>query len=119
MVSLSSTRNIPSHFAHPLDPLTASEIRQTVGALRLYVKTSLEATEKVEKILFNSISLHEPNKYAVLLWAGTFSEKEIRATGASIEPLVRQAEVSRSLGPGRATQRLTSIQGTFDRPGLG
>jgi Cu2+-containing amine oxidase len=81
MVSLSSTRNIPPSFAHPLDPLTAS------------VKSNLEATEKVEKILFNSISLHEPNKYAVLLWAGTFSEKEIRATGASIEPLVRQAEV--------------------------
>ena len=57
------------------------------------MKTSLEATEKIEKILFNSISLHEPDKYAVLLWAGTFSEKEIRATGAAIEPLVRQAEV--------------------------
>ena len=93
MVSPSSTRNIPPRFAHPLDPLTASEIRQTVGALRSYVKTSLEATEKIEKILFNSISLHEPDKYAVLLWAGTFSEKEIRATGAAIEPLVRQAEV--------------------------
>jgi len=73
--------------------LTASEIRQTVAALRSYVETSLRAIEKVEKILFNSISLHEPNKYAVLLWAGTFGEKEIRATGASVEPLVRQAEV--------------------------
>jgi Cu2+-containing amine oxidase len=99
MVSASSTRTIPPSLAHPLDPLTASEIRQTVGAVRTYVKTSDDAPKSVEKILFNSISLHEPNKYAVLKWAGTFSEKEIRNAGCSIEPLKRQAEVrSPSLG---------------------
>ena len=118
MVSLSSTRNIPPSLAHPLDPLTASEIRQTVSAIRSYVKSSLEASEKVEKILFNSISLHEPNKYAVLLWAGTFSEKEIRATGASIQPLVRQAEVGSLYNPGLAST-LTLAVGSSDRPGYG
>jgi Cu2+-containing amine oxidase len=119
MVSLSSTRNIPPNFAYPLDPLTASEIRQTVGALRSYVKSGLEATEKVEKILFNSISLHEPNKYAVLLWAGTFSEKEIRATGASIEPLVRQAEVRIRLQSGLSYTVTDRHLGPLDRPGFG
>jgi len=99
MVSLSSTRNIPASLAHPLDPLAASEIRQTVGALRSYVQSGLETPGSVEKILFNSISLHEPNKYAVLLWAGTFTEKEIKASGATAEPLVRQAEVCRCKRP--------------------
>jgi Cu2+-containing amine oxidase len=93
MVSASCPRSIPPSLAHPLDPLTASEIRQTVAALRKYVKTDAHAPQDVEKILFNSISLHEPNKYAVLLWAGTFSKKEIIAAGAVIEPLLRQAEV--------------------------
>ena len=74
--------------------MTANEIRQTVAALRSYVKQGAEAPKPIEKILFNSISLHEPNKYAVLLWAGIFSEKEIMASGAVIEPLIRQAEVS-------------------------
>jgi primary-amine oxidase len=94
MVNLSSTRHIPPSLAHPLDPLTASEIRQTVAAVRAYVKLGTDTTSSVEKILFNSISLREPNKYAVLLWAGTFSEKQIRAAGGSIEPLLRQADVS-------------------------
>ena len=119
MVSLSSTRNIPPSLAHPLDPLTASEIRQAVSALRSYVKSCLEANEKVEKILFNSISLKEPNKYSVLLWAGTFSEKEIRATGALVEPLVRQAEVRISTQPQLRCVNLTTRSGPLDRPGFG
>jgi primary-amine oxidase len=94
MVSTSTSRTIPSNLAHPLDPLTANEIRQAVAALRTYVKLEATAPKPIEKILFNSISLREPNKYAVLLWAGTFSEKEIRAAGGEVEPLIRQAEVS-------------------------
>lgn len=95
MVSTSSTRTIPPTLAHPLDPLTASEIRQAVATVRSYVKVEAKAPKPIEKILFNSISLREPNKYAVLLWAGTFTEKQIRAAGCEIEPLIRQAEVSR------------------------
>lgn len=94
MVNTSSSRPIPPSLAHPLDPLTANEIRQAVAALRSYVKLGAQAPKPIEKILYNSISLREPNKYAVLLWAGTFNEKQIRAAGAEIEPLIRQAEVS-------------------------
>ena len=96
MVTLSSTRHIPPSLAHPLDPLTASEIRKTVAAVRSYVNSDAGRHLGAEKILFNSISLREPNKYAVLLWAGTFSEKQIRAAGGNVEDLLRQADVSLS-----------------------
>lgn len=108
MVSVSSTRSIPLSLAHPLDPLSASEIRLTVGALRAYMRLKPEAPNGVDKMLFNSISLHEPNKYAVLLWAGTFSEKQIRATGVEIEPLVRQAEVCKLFVEHMLWEALTS-----------
>ena len=95
MVSAASSRTVPASLAHPLDPLTANEIRQTVAAVRAYVKTGAPAPKPIEKILFNSISLQEPNKYAVLLWLGTFTEKQIRAAATGeVESLKRQAEVS-------------------------
>jgi primary-amine oxidase len=100
MVSTSPIRQIPLSLAHPLDPLSANEIRQTVAILRTYVNSGSSSSDDVQQILFNSISLHEPNKYAVLLWAGTFTEKQIKVAGGSVAPLLRQAEVSSSSGSG-------------------
>lgn len=94
MIAVPTPRSIPAHLAHPLDPLSSREIRLAVGALRSHVQQGAESAKPIEKILFNSISLIEPNKYAVLLWAGTFTEKQIRAAGGEIAPLIRQAEVS-------------------------
>ncbi|WWC67794.1 uncharacterized protein I206_101707 [Kwoniella pini CBS 10737] len=82
--------------AHPLDPLSASEIRNAVGAVRAFLAANTYKAEKpVEKPLFNSISLKEPPKYAVLRWSGLFSAKELAAVGESStdEPVRRQADV--------------------------
>jgi Cu2+-containing amine oxidase len=90
--------NKASSFAHPLDPLSVDEIKQTVSALRAYVEKGAQAPKPIEKILFNSIDLREPNKYAVLLWRGLFSAEEVKEVGGDPKtPLLRQAEVS--LGP--------------------
>ena len=84
-----------STFNHPLDPLSVDEIKQTVTAIRAHVKKGAQAPKPIEKILFNSIDLREPNKYAVLAWRGLFSAEEIAEVGGDPKaPLLRQAEVS-------------------------
>ena len=93
MVALPKQRVIPPDHAHPFDPLTRSEILATVSAVRQHIADGAESVKPIQKILFNSIGLAEPDKYAVLKWAGTFSEKEIRAAGAVVGELTRQAEV--------------------------
>jgi len=85
----------PSSFNHPLDPLSVGEIKQTVAAIRAHVAKGAEAPKPIEKILFNSIDLREPNKYAVLSWRGLFTAEEIEEVGGNSKaPLLRQAEVS-------------------------
>jgi primary-amine oxidase len=80
--------------------LTASEIRHVVDAVRSHLvkSASAKAPKPITKALFNSISLREPSKYAVLQWAGTFSRKELSSAGAQVDaPLHRQADVSDDL----------------------
>lgn len=94
MLSSTPPKARPS-YAHPLDPLTASEIRHVVDAVRSHLVKSAKAPKPITKALFNSISLREPSKYAVLQWAGTFSRKELSTAGAQVDaPLNRQADVS-------------------------
>lgn len=107
MVALPTARTIPPEHAHPLDPLTRREILAVVSAVRNHIAQGAESVKPIEKILFNSIGLAEPDKYAVLRWAGTFSEKEIRAAGGVVGELIRQAEVSAPL----ATTMVPSGQG--------
>ncbi|GFZ48473.1 Copper amine oxidase 1 [Saitozyma sp. JCM 24511] len=93
MLSSTPPKARPS-YAHPLDPLTASEIRHVVDAVRSHLVKSAKAPKPITKALFNSISLREPSKYAVLQWAGTFSRKELSTAGAQVDaPLNRQADV--------------------------
>jgi Cu2+-containing amine oxidase len=101
-----STRTIALKHAHPLDPLTRPEILTTVAAIRSHIKQGAESVKPIEKILFNSIGLAEPDKYAVLKWAGTFTDKEIAAAGGVAGDLTRQAEVS--------THEVKLTTGTFD-----
>jgi primary-amine oxidase len=94
MSSTSLGKTLTAH-AHPLDPLTAAEIRATVSAVRSHIAKSPEAPKPIERALFNSISLREPAKYAVLEWSGLFSKKDLVAAGAKENgKLLRQADVS-------------------------
>ncbi|WVR04520.1 hypothetical protein IAU60_001524 [Kwoniella sp. DSM 27419] len=81
--------------AHPLDPLSPSEIKQAVAAVRAFLVTDKYNGKPVERPLFNSISLKEPSKYAVLRWSGLFNAKELVDAAGDLanEPLKRQADV--------------------------
>ncbi|WWD15630.1 hypothetical protein CI109_100052 [Kwoniella shandongensis] len=80
--------------AHPLDPLSATEIRLAVDAVRAFLATNKYAGKPVEKPLFNSISLREPPKYSVLRWSGLFSAKDFEEAGADANaPVKRQADI--------------------------
>ncbi|WVQ68310.1 uncharacterized protein L199_006517 [Kwoniella botswanensis] len=95
MSSLSIGNDKPlSTSAHPLDPLSADEIRTAVSAVRTFLGTHENVGKPLVKPLFNSISLREPPKYAVLRWSGLFDEQDLEAVGSSgTEPLKRQADV--------------------------
>lgn len=79
---------------HPLDPLSRTEILQTVAAVRAHVAKGGYAGRKVENVLFNSIDLRPPNKYAVLKWANLFPESELEGVSGEHGELKREAEVS-------------------------
>ncbi|KAK6910716.1 hypothetical protein I203_104748 [Kwoniella mangroviensis CBS 8507] len=95
MSSLSIGNDKPlSTSAHPLDPLSADEIRTAVSAVRTFLGTHENVGKPLVRPLFNSISLREPPKYAVLRWSGLFDEQDLEAVGSSgTEPLKRQADV--------------------------
>lgn len=76
--------------AHPLDPLSPAEINQVVESLRAHISNLPENKYKPKNALFNSISLKEPAKAAVLSWAGLFTEAEL----GSVPDLKREADVS-------------------------
>jgi len=83
-----------STYAHPLDPLSISEIQQTVEAVRRFIAKGATAPKPIQNALFNSIDLREPYKYAVLSWSGLFKREEIIDAGGDPDtPLTRQAEV--------------------------
>lgn len=80
--------------AHPLDPLSQSEIRQVVAAVRAFMDKGGYAGYPA-KALFNSVALREPPKYDLLNWSGLFSTKEIVAASSTTPQQVkRQADVS-------------------------
>lgn len=82
-----------ANLAHPLDPLTAREIKLAADTVRAFMaKGQFEGAPASP--LFNSISLLEPPKYDILRWAGTFTPKELAAVGAEPKPITRQADVS-------------------------
>lgn len=92
----SGTKSTQAHpaSAHPLDPLTAAEIRQAVAAVRAHMDKG-EFAGAPAKPLFNSVAIKEPPKYDLLNWAGIFTPKEIAAvSSAPIQPVKRQADVS-------------------------
>jgi Cu2+-containing amine oxidase len=104
MVNASSSKSngdSSSTYAHPLDPLSISEIQQTVEAVRSYIAKGAKAPKPIHNALFNSIDLREPYKYAVLAWSGLFNREEIIDAGGDPDaPLTRQAEVGlAALGP--------------------
>ncbi|KAK4688397.1 primary-amine oxidase, partial [Tremellales sp. Uapishka_1] len=80
-------------YAHPLDPLTAGEIRSSVAAVRNYIAKGGYAGKPIARPLFNSISLREPSKHAVLQWSGLFSPKELSHIRGRHDELVRQADI--------------------------
>ncbi|WVF71054.1 hypothetical protein IAT40_005851 [Kwoniella sp. CBS 6097] len=80
--------------AHPLDPLSPAEIRNAVAAVNSFLTTNKYAGKPLVRPLFNSISLREPPKYAVLRWSGLFGDEDLASAGSSgNEPLKRQADV--------------------------
>lgn len=82
------------HFAHPLDPLSAFEISAAVSAVRAYIQKGTYATKKpIEKITFNSVTLREPSKHAVLKWSDVLIEDELKRVRGEKGDLRRQAEV--------------------------
>ena len=88
----------PDPNAHPLDPLSPVEIRSVVEAVRTYIETAPALSKPVERALFNSISLREPAKYAVLNWSGLFGPKDFAAAGSSTDlAVLRQADVSSTI----------------------
>lgn len=78
---------------HPLDPLSRAEILSVVAAVRAHVKKGGYAGKKVDNVLFNSIDLRPPNKYAVLKWAKIFDDKELSGVSGEHGDLKREAEV--------------------------
>lgn len=85
--------DVNANLAHPLDPLTAQEIKLAVDTVRAFVaKGDFEGAPATP--LFNSVSLLEPPKYDILRWAKTFTPKELAAVGAEPKPITRQADVS-------------------------
>lgn len=84
--------------AHPYDPLSATEIRAAVQAVRNYVAKGGYAGAPITP-LFNTIAVQEPPKYDVLRWSGLFSQKELAASAPKDykpAPIRRQADVSTS-----------------------
>ncbi|KAL7420677.1 peroxisomal copper amine oxidase [Cryptotrichosporon argae] len=79
--------------AHPQDPLSAAEILAAVAATRAHLAQGGYAGAPIERALFNSVSLCEPSKYAVLQWSGLFTEKEIAAVAGGTHELKRQADI--------------------------
>lgn len=70
---------------HPLDPLTPAEIVQCTSAIRAHCS----ALEKpIDRPYFNSVTLREPNKQAVLAWSGVVELEQQPS-----EPIVRQADI--------------------------
>lgn len=55
------------HFIHPLDPLSAMKVIAAVSAIRAYIQKGIYTMKKpIEKIVFNTVTLREPSKHAVL-----------------------------------------------------
>lgn len=73
------------------DALPRPFSRAAVAAVREHVQ-ALPASEptRPQRLNFNSLSLYEPSKAAVLLWAGLIPRAELPA---DIPALVRQADV--------------------------
>ncbi|WWC67423.1 uncharacterized protein I206_101331 [Kwoniella pini CBS 10737] len=84
-------------FNHPLDPLTAAEIFAVSAAVREHVVSrALPGIKPIQRLYFNSISLREPSKYAVLLWSGLFQPKEVERVSAKsgkTHQITREADV--------------------------
>lgn len=76
---------------HPLDPLSSQEISTAADIVRKHA-SSLELP--LERLVFNSISLKEPVKLAVLKYLGVVNDPDVLATKATIK---RQADVSVSM----------------------
>lgn len=76
--------------AHPLDPLSPAEINAVVQSVNAHATNLPENKFKPKNLLFNSISLKEPPKAAVLAWTGLFTENELGA----VPDLKREADVS-------------------------
>ncbi|EJT47203.1 peroxisomal copper amine oxidase (Methylamine oxidase) [Trichosporon asahii var. asahii CBS 2479] len=84
--------DVNANLAHPLDPLTAQEIKLAADTVRAFMaKGKFEGAPATP--LFNSISLLEPPKYDILRWAKTFTPKELAAVGAQLKPITRQADI--------------------------
>ncbi|KIR59618.1 peroxisomal copper amine oxidase, partial [Cryptococcus bacillisporus CA1873] len=81
-------------FAHPLDPLSAFEISAAVSAVRAHIQKGIYATKKpIEKTVFNSVTLREPSKHAVLKWSGVLTDDELEKVRGEKGDLKRQADV--------------------------
>ncbi|ORY21000.1 putative peroxisomal copper amine oxidase [Naematelia encephala] len=81
------------NFAHPLDPLSSQEILAAVAAVRTYISNGGHEGKPIERPLFNTISLREPGKYAVLQWSGLFRAEELEGVRGTRQHLRRQADV--------------------------
>lgn len=82
-------------FAHPLDPLSAFEISAAVSAVRAHIQKGIYATKKpIEKTVFNSVTLREPSKHAVLKWSGVLTDDDLEKVRGEKDDLKRQADVS-------------------------
>jgi Cu2+-containing amine oxidase len=82
---------------HPLDPLTANEIRAVVAAIRSYAAMPEAAVggKSIENLLFNSVTLKPPPKYSVLKWSGAIPTAELEEISqGNIQQITRQADVS-------------------------
>jgi Cu2+-containing amine oxidase len=85
-----SITKLNSSSAHPLDPLSPSEIEAASAAVREYVANLKDGEPRPEHILFNTITLYEPPKAAVLKWSGVIPVQQL---SEPFPALVRQAEV--------------------------
>ncbi|WVQ81728.1 hypothetical protein IAT38_003853 [Cryptococcus sp. DSM 104549] len=87
-------KSTPTTFAHPLDPLSAAEILSAVTAVRSFIaKGSPTARKPIERPIFNSATLREPSKYAVLQWSGVVGKEELESVRGGKGELKRQADV--------------------------